>query len=116
MKILFVGLLIFIFFIPLHLFSGAWTHKKTGYFMKVSGNYLFTSEEYNYLGNKINILQDYEIYENTSFKDFNITAYLEYGIRDWFTLIANLPFKVMTTELTETGVNYFSKRKVTVTT
>lgn len=98
------------------LFPGAWTQKKGGYFLKVSGNYLFAKHEFNYLGKRINILEDYEVYKNTSFQDFSTTLYAEYGLNNWFTVIANLPFKVSTTERTETGVNYFTKRIVTVTT
>ncbi len=82
-------------------FAGAWTQKKKGYFLKLSVNYLFTTKEFNHEGKKLDIFQERIIYEDTSFRDVNITAYFEYGLFENLTLVANLPFKILTSKRTE---------------
>lgn len=98
------------------LFSGAWTQKKGKYFSKFSWNYFSTGQEFNHLGKRQNILQDYEVYVNTSFQDMSFESYLEYGLVDWFTVVTKLAYKVSTSERTETGVSYFVSRRVKIRT
>ncbi len=96
------------FFIPficllLHaqLFAGAWTQKKNGLYLKISSNYLYTTQEFNHVGDKLEIFQERFAFINTSFRDFNINAYVEYGIDNRFTVIANLPYKILTAKRSE---------------
>ena len=68
--------------------SGAWVQKKHGFYFKVSGNYFLTTKEFNHEGRRLDIFQERIIYEDTSFRDLNLTAYLEYGLFEKFTLVA----------------------------
>lgn len=81
--------------------AGAWTQKRGGYFLKFSASYLYTTKEFNHLGDRLNIFQERVVYRNTSFQDFNLNAYFEYGLWENATLVANLPFKVLTSDWTE---------------
>ncbi len=81
--------------------SGAWVQKKHGFYFKLSGNYFLATKEFNHEGRRLKIFQERIIYENTSFRDLNVTAYLEYGVFERLTLIANLPLKNLTSKRTE---------------
>jgi len=81
--------------------AGAWPRKKGGIFFKLSSSYLFTTQEFNHNGDKLDIFQERIIYEDTSFRDFGVTGYLEYGLFEKLTLISNLPFKILTSKRTE---------------
>lgn len=81
--------------------SGAWVQKKHGFYFKVSGHYFFTTKEFNHEGRQLDIFQERIIYEDTSFRDLNLTAYLEYGLLERFTLVANLPLKTLTSKRVE---------------
>lgn len=83
------------------LFAGAWTQKKSRLYLKISANYLNTTEEFNHVGEKQEIFQERFAFINTSFRDFNFNAYAEYGLFDRFTVIANLPYKILTAKRTE---------------
>lgn len=98
------------------LWAGAWGQKRGGYYLKVSGNYLYTTKEFNHEGNKIDILKDFIVYENTAFRDFSLQLYGEYGVTDWFTFIGDLSFKNLTSKRTEVGVAYFESREISITT
>lgn len=82
-------------------YAGAWTQKKHGYYLKLSVNYLHTTKEFNHEGDKLNIFQERIVYQNASFRDFNVTAYAEYGFTDKFTAIASVPFKILRSKRTE---------------
>ena len=43
--------------------SGAWVQKKEGYYLKISANYFETGKEFNYQGDKLNILEERLIYD-----------------------------------------------------
>jgi len=94
-------LLIFALFAYKIAFAGAWTQRKHGYYLKLSGNYLFTTKEFNYLGETLDIFQERLVYKNTSFQDFNVTLYLEYGLLERLTLVGTVPFKALTSKRTE---------------
>lgn len=72
-----------------------------GYYFKLSSGYLFTTEEFNHEGDRLDIFQERIIYENTSFRDFSLSAYLEYGLFERLTVVAQLPFKILTSKRTE---------------
>jgi len=82
-------------------FGGAWVQKKHGYFFKLTTGYLYTTEEYDSAGNIRSIREGEPGISNTSFKEVNITGYLEYGVSNRFTMVADLPFKVVTSSWTE---------------
>lgn len=98
------------------LWGGAWSQKKNGYYLKTSANFLYTNQEFNHLGEKVNILKDFIVYENTAFQDFSIMLYLEYGLMDWITIITDLGYKSLTSKKTETGLAYFDSRDLSITT
>ena len=72
-----------------HAFAGAWTQKKGGYYLKLSGGYLNTTQDINAAGDKVP--KDGE----GRLRDINFTGYLEYGISDELTLVATGPYKNM---------------------
>lgn len=86
--------------------AGAWVQKKHGYYLKIGANYLNTGDEYDHLGNRKSILQDLEVFENTSYQEFALFSYFEYGLTDNFTVVADAPFKVARSSRTEVS-NYF---------
>ena len=72
-----------------HAFAGAWTQKKGGYYLKLAGGYLNTTQDINAAGDKVD--KDGE----GRLRDVNCTAYIEYGISDELTLVATAPYKNM---------------------
>lgn len=86
--------------------GGAWVQKKGGYFLKFGSGFHRTGQEFNYLGEKINIFEDLEVYENTAYQEFKLKVYSEYGLTSRLTLVADLPFKIATSEQTQIS-NYF---------
>ena len=82
-------------------FPGGWTQKRQGYYLKFSANYLDTATEYNHLGEQLDLFAEQFAFEDASFRDLNLTIYGEYGITDRFTVIGNLPIKVLRTKRTE---------------
>ncbi len=95
--------------------AGAWTQKKKGYYLKFGGSYLGTAQEFDHLGNRKNILQDFEVYSNTEYEEFSFSTYLEYGLLDGFTIVADVPFKIATSSRTEESI-YFGARDTSFTT
>ncbi len=83
------------------LFAGAWSQKKNGYYLKFSANYLLSNREFNHEGDKLEIFEEQLAFTNASFSDFNITAYVEYGLFDRFTIVGNVPFKVQRSKRSE---------------
>ncbi|MDE2999123.1 MAG: hypothetical protein OXU79_08605 [Gemmatimonadota bacterium] len=72
-----------------HAFGGAWTQKKGGYYLKLSGGYLNTTQDINAAGDRVRKDGEGEL------RDINCTGYLEYGIYDDLTLVATAPYKNM---------------------
>lgn len=81
-------------------FGQAWVASEGGYYFKLSGSFLYTEEEFDFKGNRQEIFADDPTRSNSSFRDMSLTAYLEYGLSDAFTLVATLPFKVLTSKAT----------------
>ncbi|MFQ5600029.1 MAG: hypothetical protein ACE5G2_05695 [Candidatus Krumholzibacteriia bacterium] len=84
--------------LPTNTLAGAWTQQKSGYYFSISASYFFTEEEYNHKGERVSIFDERVGFENASFRDFTIAAYFEYGVMDRLTLVATLPFKILTSE------------------
>jgi hypothetical protein len=79
----------------------AWLQERGGYFFKLTGGYLYTTEEFNAAGDRQDLSADDDLKTVTSFRDVSVVAYVEYGVTDHLTLVANAPFKVLTTESVE---------------
>ena len=82
-------------------FGGAWVQKTRGYFFKLTAAYLYTTEEYDNEGNIRRIREGEPGISNTSYKEISATGYLEYGVTKRLTMVANLPFKIVTSTRTE---------------
>lgn len=72
-----------------HAFAGAWTQKKNGYYLKLSGGYLSTTQDINAAGDRVSKAGEGRL------RDANFTAYLEYGLSDALTVLATAPYKNM---------------------
>jgi hypothetical protein len=75
--------------------------KRGEHFFKLTGNYLNTTEEFNSDGDRQALSSDDGLGTVTSFREVSVVAYVEYGLTDHLTLVANAPFKVLTTETVE---------------
>ena len=69
--------------------AGAWTQKKGEYYLKLAGGYLNTTQDIDAVGDKVDKVGEGRL------RDVNLSAYLEYGITDQFTLVASAPYKNM---------------------
>ena len=83
--------------------AGAWTQPENGIYDKLGVNIYYASKNFDRNGNRA------EMPGNGTFRDFNLTNYIEYGLTRELTLINSIPFKVInnssTTEAnTTTGV------------
>jgi len=93
----------------------AWAQTSGGYFAKFSGNYLFTTEEWNVDGNEQDIAADDPRITDAWFRDVSFFAYLEYGLTDRLTLVSSVPFKILTSEFTQNPGGGLPTRRVTLT-
>lgn len=98
------------------IYAGAWVQRKSGAYFKLSVNYLFATKEFNHLGERLDIFQERVVYRDASFRDLNVTAYLEYGVFERLTVVANLQAKALTSERTEIIGGGAASRRVVVTT
>ncbi|MBT4496914.1 MAG: hypothetical protein HOC74_04295 [Gemmatimonadetes bacterium] len=80
------------------LLAGAWVQPHRGYFFKVAPTYLHATEEFDHRGDRQVMQAEQFASEDVAFTDFGIATYLEYGVRDEFTLVAQLPFKAVRSE------------------
>jgi len=95
-------ILLSIFGICAQAMGGAWPQKKRGYYIKFSSSYLFTKKEFNHVGDELDIFEEHFGFHNASFRDINLTVYLEYGLTNRITIIGNLPFKILSPEWDQT--------------
>ena len=79
-------------------FAGAWTQPRGGYYAKISGSYLYTEEELNYKGDRLDLFEEHPGFGDASFRDLGVAVYGEYGHTDRITLVAFLPFKALRAE------------------
>lgn len=73
------------------LLAGAWGQPNGGYFLKIAPTYLRATEEFDHRGDRQIMQAEIFASEDVAFIDFGLSAYLEYGVRDRFTLVAQLP-------------------------
>ncbi len=57
--------------------SGAWVQSKHGYFLKLTGTYLYTTEEFDSDGNTRPIRSGDPGIENATYREITATGYLE---------------------------------------
>ena len=88
------------------LYAGAWTQKKKSYYLEFSSSYSQSASEFNFRGNKQDILADFSFYQNTSYRELRIDAYGEYGLTDYLTVVSYLPFKYAIDKRRIVGVGY----------
>ncbi len=80
----------------------AWVQPVGGYYVKISASYLRTDEQYDVRGDIEPMAAGDTTSSGQSFRDVTLSAYLEYGLTERYTMVASLPFKISTTENTET--------------
>jgi hypothetical protein len=80
----------------------AWLQPEDGYYFKVSSSLLLSNDEFNFRGDRQPIFAEDLSRTDTSFRDVSITGYLEYGITNHLTLVATVPFKILTSKDTRT--------------
>ena len=93
----------------------AWTQPDGGYFVKFSGNYLFTTEEWSVDGNEQEIAADDPRITDVWFRDVSFFAYAEYGLTDRLTLVSSIPFKILTSRFIQNSGGGLPPRQVTLT-
>lgn len=70
-------------------FAGAWTRPANGLYDKLSYNFYYSHKNFDSEGGWT------EMSDNGTFRDYNLSNYLEYGLTDNLTLINSLVFKVI---------------------
>jgi hypothetical protein len=75
--------------------AGAWVQGKKAYYLKFSPSYFSTATEFNYRGKRLDLLEEHPAFTDASLRDVSLTTYLEYGLSDRFTLVANLLYKTL---------------------
>lgn len=93
----------------------AWVKAAGEYYFKVSGSYFETDESYDSAGDKRPISFGLDDRRDTTFRDVTFEAYAEYGLTDYFTLVANLPFKIVTTDEIRSAGGAFEDQRVELT-
>lgn len=96
-------LIIFVMVLPSLIFGGAWVQKKNVYFLRVYSSYLFSSREYNYQGDELDLYEEHLGYADSYFRDISIIIYSEYGLSEHLTFIGELPFKSLTLKRSVAG-------------
>ena len=86
--------------------AGAWAQKKGKIYLRIAGMYLQTSKEFDYSGRRVdNFGYTFEKSPNSIrdplFRDFSLFGYVEYGLTDKMTAVADLGFKSLTSRRTE---------------
>lgn len=94
-----VGLVaLFVAAAPVAAAAQAWLQKTDGYYFKLSISYLRSDEQFDFEGNRHPIAADDPAFLDESFRDVSLSAYIEYGLSERFTLVGSLPFKISTTD------------------
>ncbi len=92
--------------------AGAWLQKKGHLYWKLSAAQLETGKEYDASGDRVDILRADSSVTNTSYRDRSVTAYLEYGLLDWLTVVASVPYKYLTSARTEVSPSFLLLREI----
>jgi hypothetical protein len=80
------------------LLAGAWVQPHKGYFLKIAPTYLHATEEFDHRGNRQIMQAEQFASGGVAFTNLTLSTYLEYGVWDEFTLVAQLPFKALRSE------------------
>jgi len=79
--------------------AGAWTQNAGGYYLKLGANYLNSQGDLDGQGNRVPKVL------NGMMKDFNLSAYVEYGLTKETTLVVFVPYKRLSdTRIFPTGI------------
>ena len=95
--------------------AGPWTRTQGSSYSKFAASYLYTTSEYDATGNEVPILTSNPLVQSAAYRDVSLSCYVEYGIRDELTLVASLPFKILTSQRTELSSDATLQREVDVT-
>jgi hypothetical protein len=95
--------------------GGAWVQPRDSYYFKLSAGYLDSDREFDFDGEEVDIFAGDETLSNATYRDLTVSAYLEYGLTDRLTLIGTLPFRVLTSERTETVAGAGIRRDIDAT-
>jgi hypothetical protein len=68
-------------------YAGAWTQKQGGYYFKLAANSLEAHSDFDADGGRVTKPAMGQL------QDFNLAAYIEYGLRERLTLVASTPYK-----------------------
>ena len=80
----------------------AWVQEPGGIYLKLSGSYLFTREQFNHTGDREDIFSEKLSRTDTWFRDVSIMGYVEYGLTENYTIVASVPVKILTSRETKT--------------
>lgn len=81
-----------------HAHAGAWVQNKNAFYLKLTSSFFSTTEEFDHLGRRRDILEERTAFHGASFRDINLNLYLEYGWTERLTAVASLPYKGLTSE------------------
>jgi hypothetical protein len=95
--------------------AGPWTRARGTSYTKFAASYLYTTSEYDANGNQVPILTSNPLVQSAAYRDVSLSSYVEYGVRDELTLVASLPFKILTSRRTELSSDANLEREVDVT-
>ncbi len=95
--------------------AGPWTRARGTSYSKFTASYLYTTSEYDANGEQVPILTSNPLVQSAAYRDVSLSSYVEYGIRDQLTLVASLPFRILTSRRTELSSDATIEREVDVT-
>jgi hypothetical protein len=81
--------------------AGPWTQPRGGSYTKIALSYLYTRTEFDSQGNEVPLLTTNPLVRSAAYREVDLFGYMEYGIRDGWTLVGALPFKILTSQRTE---------------
>lgn len=81
--------------------AGPWTRPRGGHYTKLAVSYLYTDTEFDHDGDEVPLLTANPLVRSAAYREVAISAYVEYGINDRWTLVGALPFKILTSRRTE---------------
>lgn len=81
--------------------AGPWTRPRGGHYTKLAASYLYTDTEFDHEGDEVPLLTTNPLVQSAAYREVALSAYVEYGITDRWTLVSALPFKILTSRRTE---------------
>lgn len=95
--------------------AGPWTQPRGDSYCRFSFSYLYTRTEFDARGEEVPILTSNPLVRSAAYREVAVSSYVEYGVRDRLTLVASLPFKILTSQRTELSTDASLVREVDVT-